>query len=48
MDDLVIGAAVAQGIAVGEFEELLLGAPGGLLNVHSSVFPQGEIRGQVQ
>jgi hypothetical protein len=45
----VIGPA-AQGIAPGEFAELVRAIKAGVtyVNVHSSVFPGGEIRGQVQ
>jgi hypothetical protein len=45
-----VGAgANAQGIAVGEFAELLRAIRAGVayVNVHSSVFPGGEIRGQL-
>jgi hypothetical protein len=44
----VIGPA-AQGIAAGEFEELVTAIRAGVTyaNVHSSKFPGGEIRGQI-
>jgi hypothetical protein len=40
----------AQGIAPGEFDELvqLLNAQRGYANVHSSTFPGGELRGQIE
>jgi hypothetical protein len=45
----VIGSASAQGIAAGEFAEVLRAIRAGSVyaNVHSSVFPGGEIRGQL-
>ena len=45
----VIGSASAQGISPGEFAEVLRAIRAGRVyaNVHSSVFPGGEIRGQL-
>jgi CHRD domain len=45
----VIGGAAAQGIAVGEFAEVLKAIRAGTVyaNVHSALFPGGEIRGQL-
>ena len=45
----VIGGAAAQGIAVGEFAEVLKAIRNGVVyaNVHSALFPGGEIRGQL-
>jgi hypothetical protein len=45
----VIGGANAQGIAVGEFAEVLRAIRNGVVyaNVHSVMFPGGEIRGQL-
>ena len=47
--DGVVGPA-AQGIAPGEFDELLRAMAAGVTyaNVHSATYPAGEIRGQVQ
>jgi len=46
----VIGGAAAQGIAVGEFEEAVRAMQAGAayVNVHTTLFPPGEIRGQVK
>lgn len=43
-------AATAQGIAVGEFAEVLRAIRNGVayVNVHSDLFPGGEIRGQLR
>jgi hypothetical protein len=47
-DDHVVGPA-AQGIAIGEFEEIVAAIRAGraYANVHSSKFPGGEVRGQI-
>ena len=39
-----------QGIAAGQFEELVRAIKAGVTyaNVHSSLFPSGEIRGQIK
>ncbi len=43
-------SASGQGIAAGEFEELIRAIRGGVAyaNVHSSMWPGGEIRGQIK
>ena len=45
----VIGGAAAQGVAPGELPSALRGIRGGVVyaNVHTSLFPGGEIRGQL-
>ena len=45
----VIGGAAAQGISPGEFAEVLRAVRAGRVyaNVHSTIFPGGEIRGQL-
>ena len=47
-DDHVVGPT-AQGIAAGEFEEIVAAIRAGraYANVHSSKFPGGEVRGQI-
>jgi hypothetical protein len=46
----VVGGAEAQGLAAGEFAELVraLRAGAAYANVHTSTFPGGEIRGQIE
>ena len=45
----VIGGAAAQGVSPGEFAEVLKAIRAGFAytNVHSNLFPGGEIRGQI-
>lgn len=45
----VIGGAAAQGVATGEFAEVLKAIRAGTVyvNVHTALFPGGEIRGQL-
>ena len=45
----VIGGAAAQGVSPGEFAEVLRAIRAGFAytNVHSNLFPGGEIRGQI-
>lgn len=45
----VIGGAAAQGVAAGEFAEVLRAIREGAVyvNVHTTLFPGGEIRGQL-
>jgi hypothetical protein len=47
--DDVVGAAAAQGIAAGELDEVLRAVRAGIayVNVHSTLWPGGEIRGQL-
>jgi hypothetical protein len=45
-----VGGPAAQGIAAGEFGELVAAIRAGMtyLNVHSTLYPTGEIRGQLE
>jgi hypothetical protein len=47
---MIEGGIVGQGIAPGEFEELLAAIRAGVAyaNVHTSTFPGGELRGQLR
>jgi hypothetical protein len=48
--NMIEGGIVGQGIAPGEFEELLAAIRAGVAyaNVHTSTFPGGELRGQLR
>ena len=48
--NMIEGPIVGQGIAPGEFEELVAAIRAGVayVNVHSSTFPAGEVRGQMR
>lgn len=45
----VIGGAAAQGVAVGEYAEVLRAMRSGVtyVNIHSSIWPGGEVRSQI-
>ncbi|MGH8252187.1 MAG: CHRD domain-containing protein [Steroidobacteraceae bacterium] len=47
--NMIEGGIVGQGIAPGEFDELIAAIRAGVtyVNVHSSTFPAGEVRGQL-
>jgi hypothetical protein len=48
--NMIAGPIVNQGIAPGEFAELVAAIRAGVtyVNVHSSTFPGGEVRGHLQ
>lgn len=48
--NMIEGGIVGQGIAPGEFDELVAAIRAGVayVNVHSSLFPAGEVRGQLR
>jgi hypothetical protein len=48
--NMISGTIINQGIAPGEFNELLRAIRAGVayVNVHSSTFPAGEFRGQLR
>ena len=48
--NMIEGNIVSQGVAPGEFDELIRAIRAGVayVNVHSSTFPAGEVRGQLR